>query len=164
MRSSTPTSLRIASLIVGAVLLLAGVTKTLAPQAFLESLSGYGLPQPLGVGVALVLPAIEILLGVMLLALWARSLGGVLESWQRSVLAGIGFGVLVCTGILLVLAPDYGTSVRPPAPRAPGRFSSRYDPNVVAWPVSKGRLPGLPLQPGLSHLSQGSANARAVRR
>lgn len=106
MRSSTPTPLRIASLIVGAVLLLAGVTKTLAPQAFRESLSGYGLPQPLGVGVALVLPAIEILLGVMLLALWARSLGGVLESWQRSVLAGIGFGVLVCTGILQDIDPN----------------------------------------------------------
>ena len=76
-----------ASLVVGAVFLVSGVSKVASPAAWRSSLSGLGLPSWLAAPV----PAVELVVGALLAA-----------QWQRVVMAVIAAVLLLAFTSLLI--------------------------------------------------------------
>ena len=61
---------RISSMVLGAVFVLAGTLKVGDPWSFLGSLPAYGLPSAIRLPVTVLMPTIEVVLGIMLIAGW----------------------------------------------------------------------------------------------
>ncbi len=79
--------------ILGLMFLIAGVAKVLDPWSFLGSLGGYGVPGWMRTPVALVLPAVEVGVAVMLLVRWRVRLAATVAAALMTVfLVAIGYG------------------------------------------------------------------------
>jgi len=61
---------RISTMVLGAVFILAGTLKVADPWSFLGSLPAYGLPSAVRLPITVLMPTIEVVLGVMLIAGW----------------------------------------------------------------------------------------------
>ena len=68
---------RVAGIILGLAMLVAGIFKAIDPWTFLGSLPAYGVPEILHYPIVIALPAFEIALGVMLLAGWQLRWAGI---------------------------------------------------------------------------------------
>lgn len=84
---------RIAAIILGLAMLIAGVFKAIDPWTFLGSLPAYGVPEILHYPIVIALPAFEIALGVMLIAGWQLRWAGV-----ASVALIVVFGAAIAYG------------------------------------------------------------------
>ena len=79
--------------ILGLLFLVAGIAKVLDPWSFLGSLGGYGVPGWMRTPVALVLPAVEVGVGVMLLLRWQVRLAATVAAALMAVfLVAVGYG------------------------------------------------------------------------
>ncbi len=79
--------------ILGLLFVVAGIAKVLDPWSFLGSLSGYGVPGWMRTPVALLLPAIEVGVGVMLLLRWQVRLAATAAAALMAVfLVAVGYG------------------------------------------------------------------------
>jgi len=104
---------RLASIGLGIMFVLAGTLKVGDPWSFLGSLPAYGIPPVLRLPVTVLMPTIEVVLGVMLLAGWRTRLAstaavGVLASFAGVIAWGWAAGTLQecgCFGPLLKRTP-----------------------------------------------------------
>lgn len=79
--------------VLGLLFLVAGIAKVLDPWSFLGSLGGYGVPGWMRTPVALVLPAVEIGVAVMLLLRWNVRLAATAAAALMAVfLVAVGYG------------------------------------------------------------------------
>lgn len=82
----------------GLMFLVAGVGKTLDPWSFLSALGSYGVPEVLRTPVAMTLPAIEVVVGVLLVAGWATRFAAAAAAVMMAMfIAAIGYGVWLGT-------------------------------------------------------------------
>ena len=84
MKEDSPSPLqgrvsRIAAIILGLAMLVAGIFKAVDPWTFLGSLPAYGVPQVFHYPIVIALPALEIALGVMLIAGWQLRWAGMVS-------------------------------------------------------------------------------------
>jgi len=87
---------RVAGIILGLAMLVAGIFKAIDPWTFLGSLPAYGLPEALHYPIVILLPAFEIALGVMLIAGWQIRWAGI-----ASVALIVVFGAAIAYGWIL---------------------------------------------------------------
>ena len=90
---------RIAALALGTVFLYAGTVKLGDPWTFLGSLPAYGVPSGLRLPITLIMPTIEVVLGIMLLIGWrtrivAAAVAGVLVVFAGAIAYGWAMGTL----------------------------------------------------------------------
>ena len=79
--------------ILGLLFVVAGIAKVLDPWSFLGSLGGYGVPGWMRTPVALVLPGVEVGVGVMLLLRWRVRLAATVAAALMAVfLVAVGYG------------------------------------------------------------------------
>jgi hypothetical protein len=84
---------RIAGMILGLAMIVAGVFKATDPWTFLGSLPAYGVPEFLHYPIVIALPALEIALGVMLIAGWQLRWAGIASAALIAVFsAAIAYG------------------------------------------------------------------------
>lgn len=89
---------RLAALGLGIIFILAGTLKVADPWSFLGSLPAYGVPPFLRLPVTLVMPTIEVVLGVMLLVGWRTRLAAMASAGVLAVFAAvIGYGYAMGT-------------------------------------------------------------------
>jgi len=104
---------RIASIGLGVVFILAGTLKVADPWVFLGSLPAYGVPPILRVPVTVIMPTLEVVLGIMLIAGWRTRMAsiaaaGVLASFAGVIAFGWAQGTLQecgCFGPMLKRTP-----------------------------------------------------------
>ncbi len=84
---------RIAGIILGLAMLVAGFFKAIDPWTFLGSLPAYGVPEILHYPIVIALPALEVALGVMLIAGWQLRWAGIVSIALIAVFsAAIAYG------------------------------------------------------------------------
>lgn len=87
-----------ARLALGVMFLVAGVGKVFDPLSFISALGSYGVPEALRAPIAMVLPALEVLVGGMLVAGWAtRAAAAAAAGLMVLFIAAIGYGVWLGT-------------------------------------------------------------------
>jgi len=87
------TAVRLAGWILAALFLVAGISKVIDPWTFIASLGAYGVPASLRVPIAILLPAGEVLLGVLFLAGWhLRKAGAIAAALMAVFIVAVGFG------------------------------------------------------------------------
>jgi uncharacterized membrane protein YphA (DoxX/SURF4 family) len=104
---------RVAAIGLGLVFVLAGTLKVADPWSFLGSLPAYGIPPVLRVPITVLMPTIEVALGVMLLAGWRTRIAslaaaGVLGGFALVIGYGWSMGTLQecgCFGPMLERTP-----------------------------------------------------------
>jgi hypothetical protein len=84
---------RVAGIILGLAMLVAGVFKAIDPWTFIGSLPAYGVPEILHYPIVIALPALEIALGVMLIAGWQLRWAGMV-----SIALIVVFGAAIAYG------------------------------------------------------------------
>lgn len=84
---------RVAGGILGLAMLVAGIFKAIDPWTFLGSLPAYGVPEFLHYPIVIALPALEIALGVMLIAGWQLRWAGI-----ASIALIVVFGAAIAYG------------------------------------------------------------------
>ncbi len=97
-KQSPPQSLqvrvsKVAGIILGLAMLVAGIFKAIDPWTFIGSLPAYGVPEILHYPIVIALPALEIALGVMLIAGWQLRWAGI-----ASVVLIVVFGAAIAYG------------------------------------------------------------------
>jgi len=116
---------RVAAIVLGSLFLLAGTFKIGDPWSFVGSLPAYGIPDALRVPVALIMPTIEVILGLMLIAGWrvretSMATAGFLAvfgaviayGWSAGTLEDCGcFGPFLKSSPPMALARDGGMMV-----------------------------------------------------
>lgn len=80
---------RVASIGLGIMFVLAGTLKVGDPWSFLGSLPAYGIPPVLRLPVTVLMPTIEVVLGVMLLAGWRTRLASSVAAGVLATFAGV---------------------------------------------------------------------------
>lgn len=87
-----------ARMALGLMFLVAGASKAVDPWSFLTALGSYGVPSALRVPVAVALPAVEIVVGVLLLAGWATRLASAAAGVMLALfIVAIGYGAWLGT-------------------------------------------------------------------
>ena len=102
-----------APIALGVLFLVAGVSKAFDPFSFQTALGSYGVPEAFHYSIALVLPTVEIIVAIMLLANWGRRMAalaslGMLAVFVVSISYGWARGTLEecgCFGPLLERSP-----------------------------------------------------------
>lgn len=83
---------------VGVMFLVAGVGKTFDPMSFLSALGSYGVPEASRAPIAMILPALEIVVGALLVAGWATRTAAAAATGMMALFIGaIGYGVWLGT-------------------------------------------------------------------
>ena len=80
---------RIASIVLGVVFILAGTLKVGDPWSFLGSLPAYNVPSALRLPVTVVMPTIELVLGIMLIAGWRLRLASMITAGFLAIFGGV---------------------------------------------------------------------------
>lgn len=80
---------RLAAIGLGIMFVLAGTLKVGDPWSFLGSLPAYGIPSVLRLPVTVLMPTIEVVLGVMLLAGWRTRLASTVAAGVLATFAGV---------------------------------------------------------------------------
>jgi len=104
---------RVSAIVLGAIFVLAGIFKVGDPWSFLGSLPAYGIPSAIRLPIAVVMPTIEVVLGVMLIAGWRTkeasiATGAFLVVFGAAIAYGWNAGTLQdcgCFGPLLKRSP-----------------------------------------------------------
>ncbi len=104
---------RIAAIALGSIFIFAGTLKVGDPWSFLGSLPAYGVPSALRLPVTVLMPTIEVVLGVMLIIGWrtraaATAAAGVLLAFGAVIAYGWSMGTLQecgCFGPMLKRTP-----------------------------------------------------------
>ena len=87
-----------ARLALGVMFVVAGASKVVDPWSFLTALGSYGVPSALRVPIAIALPAVELVVGVMLLFGWATRLASAAAGVMLAMfIVAIGYGVWLGT-------------------------------------------------------------------
>ena len=82
-----------ARMALGVMFLVAGASKAIDPWSFLTALGSYGVPSALRVPIAVGLPAIELVVGVMLLFGWATRMASAAAGVMLAIfIVAIGYG------------------------------------------------------------------------
>ncbi len=84
---------RIAAIVLGSIFIFAGTLKVGDPWVFLGSLPAYGVPSVLRLPITVMMPTIEVLLGIMLIIGWRTRIAATAAAGVLAVFAGvIAFG------------------------------------------------------------------------
>jgi uncharacterized membrane protein YphA (DoxX/SURF4 family) len=80
---------RIAAIVLGSIFIFAGTLKVGDPWVFLGTLPAYGVPSALRLPVTVIMPTIEVLLGIMLIIGWRTRIAATAAAGVLAVFAGV---------------------------------------------------------------------------